>query len=158
MAAVHGSTRMGVLALLLGAGVTQAVTPDQDEARIEALIHAEQAVKTPPAVAATGAPVLASAIAPAPVVAQAIAPSPDQLTNDDWLAPPATPDSRLRFEDVAQHVGHKVAVVTVSDRVHKGVVTAADKRGLTLLVPRHGAGGGATYTLRREQIARIDVL
>jgi Asp/Glu/hydantoin racemase len=150
---------MGVLALLLGAGVTQAATLDQDEARIEALIRAEQAAaKTTPAVATTDATVLASAVAPAPVVAQAIAPSPDQLTNDDWLAPPATPDSRLRFEDIAQHVGRKVAVVTVSDRVHKGVVTAVDKRGLTLLVPHHGAGGGATYTLRREQIARIDAL
>jgi hypothetical protein len=143
--------------LLLGAGASQAATLDQDEARIEALIHAEQAAKAP-AVATTGTPVLASAVAPAPVVAQAIAPSPDKLTNDDWLATPATPDSRLRFEDIAQHVGGKVTVVTVSDRVHKGVITAADKRGLTLLVPHHGAGGGATYTLRREQIARIDAL
>jgi hypothetical protein len=142
------------LALLLVAGAAQAATLDEDEARIEALLKAEQ---TAAAAAASAAefPVVAQSM-PAPVVAQAIAPAPSELSNDDWLAPPPSQDSRLSFEDLAQHIGARVAVVTVNERVHRGIVTAVNARGLTLRVPRAGSGGGAIYTLRREQVARID--
>ncbi|MEO7325107.1 MAG: hypothetical protein ABIW82_09800 [Dokdonella sp.] len=147
------------VALLLCAGALQAAAIDEDEGRIEALIEAEHAATK---AAAAAAAALATepqitVVVPAPVVAQAIAPSPDAISNDDWLASNASPDTRLRFDELAVRIGSKVAIVTVSEHVHRGIVVAADAHGLTLRVPRAGSGGGAVYTLKREQIARIDL-
>jgi hypothetical protein len=143
-----------VFVLLLAAGVVRAVPIDEDEARIEALIRNEHA-----ATAAIQAEVRAQAEAqanapPAPVVAKAIAPPVSELSNDDWLATAATQDVRLTFDQLAQHVGARVTVVTTGERVHRGVVVGVSGHVLTLRVAK--AGGGAIYTLKREQIARID--
>jgi hypothetical protein len=142
--------------LLLCIGPLHAATIDDDESRIEALIEAEHAAARAAVAVTIAIEAQAVATAPAPVAAQAIAPSPDTISNDDWLAADAMPDRRLHFDDLATRVGSKVAIVTVSDHVHRGIVVAADARGLTLRVPRAGSGGAAVYTLKREQIARID--
>lgn len=138
-------------------GALQAATIDEDEGRIEALVEAEHAAARAVAAAALPTEPQITVAVPAPVAAQAIAPSPDAISNDDWLAPRASPKTHLRFDDLATRVGSKVAIVTVSEHVHRGIVAAADAHGLTLRVPRAGTGGGAVYTLKREQIARIDL-
>ena len=142
-------------------GALQAATIDEDEGRIEALVEAEHAAARAAAAAAaalqTDTEPQITVVVPAPVAAQAIAPSPDAISNDDWLASGASPNTHLRFDDLATRVGSKVAIVTVSEHVHRGIVAAADAHGLTLRVPRAGTGGGAVYTLKREQIARIDL-
>lgn len=89
---------------------------------------------------------------PAPVVAVVVAPSRQPDPNDDWLA---RPDSAagLAFGDLAAHVGERVDIVTRNKRRHRGTVTAADARQVTLRVRR--SGGDAAYTLSRDQVVRI---
>lgn len=152
-----GSNRALSAALLLCASALQAATIDEDEGRIEALIEAEHVAAKAIAAAALPVEQPIAVTAPAPVVAQAVAPSLDTISNDDWLSPDAAANRGLRFDELAARVGSKVSIVTVGERVHRGIVAAADARGLTLRVPRAGSGGGAVYTLKREQIARIDL-
>ena len=100
------------------------------------------------------APVLATA-KPAPVVASVVAPPAARAPADDWLAPPPAQDSGLAFADLARHVGARVAIVTAGERVHRGTVVDADARHVVLQVRR--PGGNATYSLRREQVVRVDL-
>ena len=89
---------------------------------------------------------------PAPVVAVVIAPVRPPDPNDDWLAQPDAADG-LAFADLVGHVGDRVEIVTRNKRTHRGTVTAADARQVTLRVRR--SGGAAAYTLLRDQIVRI---
>jgi hypothetical protein len=151
---------------VLGAGLAlalnaQAATTDDDEARIEVLVNAERpavAARMPPptdtyvpAVATAVVPLTASAIAAPGVPARSAAPS-----RDSWVAP-AEPTGGLPFNDLVRHIGDRVAVVTAGARVHRGVVKAVDAEQVTLQVHSPGSVGAATYTLRREQIVRIDL-
>jgi len=141
---------LATLVLLLGIDAARATPVDEDEARIEALIRSEQAVRADiraQAEAQVNAP-------PAPVAAKAIAPRLSELSDDDWLAKAARQDVKLTFDDLAQHIGRRVTVVTTGERVHRGTIVAVNGHVLTLRVAQ--AGGGAVYTLKREQIARID--
>ena len=63
-------------------------------------------------------------------------------------------DTGIRFEDLPREIGAHVRVTTLGQRVHRGVVRAADAHRLTLSTSQHG--GSATYVLQREQIQRID--
>ena len=138
--------RMREVVCAIGVGVlfascVQAGTLEEDEARLDALLAARSA-----------------SAAPAPVVASVTAPTAAREGADnphaDWLAPAPERAVGVAFVDLAQHVGSKVTIVTVGERVHRGVVTAANARQVSLQV--HRRGGDATYTLRREQVVRID--
>jgi hypothetical protein len=140
---------LATLFLLVGIDAAVALPIDEDEARIEVLIRSEHAVQAEirvQAEAQVNAP-------PAPVAAKAIAPPVSELSDDDWLAKAATQDVKLTFDELARHIGRRVTVVTTGERVHRGTIVAVSGRVLTLRVAQ--AGGGAVYTLKREQIARI---
>lgn len=133
-----------------------ATTLEEDEARIEALIQAERAGKAaapapPPPTSVTAATLVVATAAPAPVVASVVA--PPAASSEEWLAAPPR-DAGLSFSELAQRIGQRVTITTANDRVHRGIVGSADARQVTLRVKR--AGGIATYTLSRSQIARID--
>ncbi|GAA0716153.1 hypothetical protein [Dokdonella soli] len=136
---------------LLFALSAQAATLEEDEARIEALLQAEHAaaVRSDMSTIAVAVP-----DTPAPVVAEVVAPPADAVTNEDWLAPAPARDSDLQFADLAQHVGGRVSIVTAGERVHRGTIVAANARQVILQVRQ--PGGHASYTLRREQVVRID--
>lgn len=139
-----------LLFLVLSVDIARAAPIDEDETRIEALLHSEQAVHAQiraQAEAQVNAP-------PAPVAAKAIAPPVSALNDDDWLAKTARQDGQLTFDDLTQNIGRRITVTTDGHRVHRGSVVAANGRILTLRVSQ--AGGGAIYTLKREQIVRID--
>lgn len=140
---------------MLAASCLHARTLEEDEAHIAELIRAELAAVPPPATgpAVTPEPTPAQ---PAPVIAEVIAPapSPPPPPKDDWLAPPAAQEQGLPFGELAQFLGRKVTVVTAGGRVHRGTVSAANAREVTLQVRR--AGGDASYTLQRQQIVRIE--
>jgi len=127
----------------LFAGCVQAGTLEEDEARLDALLAARRA-----AAAAAPAPVVASVTVPAPARAKADDP------HADWLAPAPERAAGIAFADLVGYVGSKVTIVTAGERVHRGVVTAANARQVVLQV--HRRGGDATYALRREQVVRID--
>lgn len=132
-----------------------------DETRIEVLVRAERAIaaaKVPvPADADLPAIAVVTAPPPAPVIAESVAPAPSAAPpKDSWVAP-AEPAGGLPFSDLARHIGDRVAVVTAGARVHRGVVKAVDAEQMTLQVRSPGIGGAAAYTLRREQIVRIDL-
>ena len=131
---------MAVALVGLVTASAMAATLDEDEARLEARLRAQRAAE---AAKANSVPVLAAAIAPPP--------SP----NDEWLAPPSMP-ATLAYDELARHVGERLTVVTRGERVHRGTLTAAGARSLTLVVQRRG--GAASYTLRREQVVRIEPL
>lgn len=124
----------------------QAGTLEQDEARIDALIRAERAEQQRSRMLASAEPV--------PVAATVVAPAVAAVPNEDWLAPPPLDDGGLRFDDLTRYVGGRVTIVTVGQRVHRGVIRSVDARQVILQVRR--AGGNATYALHRDQVARID--
>ena len=64
------------------------------------------------------------------------------------------PDTGIRFEDLPREIGVRVRVTTLGQRVHRGVIRAADAHRLTLSTSQHG--GSAVYVLSREQVQRID--
>lgn len=141
-------TRMRYVVCAIGCGLlfaarVQAGTLEEDEARLDALLAAKRA-----AAAAAPAPVVASVTAPSPVREDAGNP------HADWLAPAPERTSGVAFADLSQYVGARVTIVTAGERVHRGVVTAANARQVVLRV--HRRGGNATYALRREQVTRID--
>lgn len=140
------------LAFALAAAWASAATLEEDEARIEALILAERAGAASKLPLTPPVAVAAVAAAPAPLAASVVAPTP--TPNDQWLAAPAR-EAGLPFAELAQRVGQRVTITTANDRVHRGVVGSADARQVTLRVKR--PGGNATYTLSRNQIARIDL-
>lgn len=139
-------------------GPVHAASLEQDEARIDALIRAEHAARQP----ATPAPVLATAKiphrsdAPAPVVASVTAPPlPAQGSSEAWRSAPSA-DAGLGFGQLAQNVGRRVVIVTAGEKVHRGIVQAADAAQVILRVKLSG-GNAATYSLRRNQVTRIDL-
>lgn len=139
--------------LAWAAAWANAATLEEDEARIEALIQAERAGRAgqpaaPPPVAIA---VATTTAAPAPLAASVVA--PPAAPSDEWLAAP-TRNAGLAFSELAQRVGQRVTITTANERVHRGVVGSVDARQVTLRVRR--PGGNATYTLNRNQIARID--
>lgn len=140
--------------LLVTTGI-HAGTEDEDEVRIGAQIEARLAAApvAAPGVAVTMALAQPPAPEPAPVIAEVIAPRlPDN--HEDWLAPSPPQNDGVPFAELAGWIGRKVAILTVGERVHRGTVTAVSAREVTLQVRR--TGGTATYTLRREQVLRID--
>ena len=155
---ISASWMLGV-GLLLALDI-RAAALDDDEARIEVLVRAERAIAAAevPAPAEADLPAIAvvSAPPPEPVIAESVAPAPSAPPRDSWVAP-AEPAGGLPFSDLARHIGDRVAVVTAGARVHRGVVKAVDAEQMTLQVRSPGIGGAAAYTLRREQIVRIDL-
>ena len=125
-----------------------AQTAEEEEAHISALISAELAGQRPPAPAAG-----VSGAEPAPVIAEVFA-NPQQAEHD-WLAPPGPQDTGLAFAELEQYRGRRVTIVTTGERVHRGIVSSATPRAVTLSVRR--AGGLATYTLQKQQIVRIEL-
>ena len=144
------STKRGLAlvatALACVAGSVQAVTPQEDEDRIEALLKAERARErfAEAEAAAREAPVIAAAVA-----------TPVATPNDDWLAPQLE-TSGMPFDDLARAIGRRVEITTEGRRRHRGVVLSANAQQVTLQVARRG--GAAVYTLKRAQVARIDPL
>jgi hypothetical protein len=130
------------------AGVAAAQTLDEDEARIEQIMHAPVA-EPAPAIAST-APVDDS-VKETPVVAAVVAPA--QTANDEWLAP-TQHDEGMAFAELAKSIGRRVSITTTQSREHVGVITSADSKQVTLQVTRKG--GSAAYTLLREQIEHIE--
>ena len=147
--------RCALAACLLVATRLQAGTQEDDEAQVAALIRAQLAVAPLAAPGAAVTMALAPAQSPAPVIAEVIAPQPVEPPSDDeWRAPTPSQDEGLSFAELAQYVGRPVTIVSGGGRVHRGTVSAANAREVTLRVRR--AGGSATYTLQRNQILRID--
>ena len=138
-----------ICALVGAAAHAAPPTPQQDEARIEELMLAESTASSPATKTAAAAPPSSDA----PVIA-AVAPPPSS-GNEDWLVTHAKEEG-LAFADLGGRIGRRVAIVTTNQREHRGTVIAANARQVTLSVRR--SGGTATYTLRREQIRRIDSL
>ena len=87
------------------------------------------------------------------MIAEVTAAVPAPSENDAWLVP-AVEQNGLPFAELRHYVGRRVDIVTTGDRAHRGTVKSADARQVTLLVRR--PGGNATYTLRREQVKRVD--
>ena len=155
--------------LLLPLSAVAAAT-DDDEARIEVLIQAERGdagadsetarpPTTPiaPAIAPSGrvAPADSAAVAtmqPTPAGAAGVA-NAGPVHSAVPSAPPAA-DSTLRFDDLKHHVGETIRIVTTAGKQNYAEVLSADAREVTLRV--HQAGGLATYTMQRAQIARIE--
>ena len=132
---------------LICASTAMAATLDEDEARIEALVQAEHVA---------AAQKEAARVAAVPVVAEVVAKpisEHDATSNADWLAPQVSGPG-LQFEDMPHYVGSSLSIVTAGDRVHHGTLVAANPKQITLQVRQ--PGGSASYTLRREQIVRID--
>ena|SRR5688500_10363475 len=135
-----------VLLLAAGAvlgGTAQAGSLQEDEARIEALLKAER----------KAAPAGGAANPATPVIAEVTAAVPAPSENDEWLVPKIE-QGGLPFADLKHYVGQRVEIVTIGNREHRGIVKSADARQVTLLV--HRPGGNATYTLRRDQVKRVD--
>jgi hypothetical protein len=157
--------RGGIAVVLLAfAAVAGAAQRDAEEARVEARIQADhdalaRASRAAPAQAPATAPAQAAGArsapdgegASAPVLASAVPPPPSP--NDDWLAHPPAPDT-LAFDELGRHLGEALTVFTRGEREHRGTLAAANARTLTLVVRRRG--GKASYTLRREQVLRIE--
>jgi hypothetical protein len=149
------------LALLLAAGavlagvahadVARAGSLQEDEARIEALLNAERAAQAKRALVGTAESGVADPATP--VIAEVTAAVPAPSENDAWLVP-AIEQNGLPFAELRHYVGRRVDIVTTGDRAHRGTVKSADARQVTLLVRR--PGGNATYTLRRDQVKRVD--
>ena len=139
------------LAAFAPAGAARAGSLEEDEARIEALLKAERTARAERAftVAAIGG----VADPATPVIAEVTAAVPAPSENDEWLAPKIEQNG-LPFADLTHYVGRRVEIVTTGDREHRGTVKSVDARQVTLLVRR--PGGNATYTLRREQVKRVD--
>lgn len=85
-----------------------------------------------------------------PVIAAAV--PPEASVSDDWLV--SHPEREgLSFADLSGYVGRRVLIKTTGEREHRGTVLAVDAKEVTLSQRR--AGGSATYTIKREQVARV---
>ena len=151
----HGRVEGWRLAWLLVAGgmlagAAQAGSLQEDEARIEALLKAERAARDErAAIAASNV----QADPATPVIAEVTAAVPAPSENDAWLVPKVEQNG-LPFAELKHYIGQRVEITTTGDREHRGTVTSADARQVTLVVRR--PGGNATYTLRRDQVKRDD--
>ena len=146
----------GLLAGLFWLGAHAAPPGSDHEEQVAAQIQAELdgAPAARPGAAVTRG-LAKPAVAKSPVMVEVVAPDPpppDAVDASGAVAPQAS--AGIPFADLVRLVGQRITVVTRGERVHRGVVAAADARAVTLEVRR--AGGTATYTLRREQVARID--
>lgn len=137
---------------MMSAGGVHAVTPEEDEARIEVLVRAEHEAAAQRAQEAATADTSSPDAVPVAAVVKAYAPSVAG-GNDDWLAERSA-EAGAPFAELAQHIGDRVSIVTRGDRRHSGVIRSANARQVTLGVRRRG--GDATYTLRRDQVLRIE--
>jgi hypothetical protein len=159
-----------LLAIQLVPAAAGVGSPEQDEARIEALIRMEQhpeAVAAPVAAPATETTVQAAPPAPVKAPAPVVAPAPTAHVPAVPAAPAATtsalatltddPDEPggLRFEDLKRHVGETLRITTTNGTQRTARVQSADARQVTLLVSQ--PGGTATYTLQRTQIIGIEM-
>ncbi|TLY50767.1 MAG: hypothetical protein E6K53_09470 [Gammaproteobacteria bacterium] len=147
-------TRLLLLFVPLLAG---AVTPEEDEARIEALLRAEKA-------GVAAAPATVTPIAPAATSPTAIAvgPSPALATPVENSmpapAPVATPTAAapgVPYASLKDHLGARVHVVLKNGAEHYAQLESADARQITLAVPSFEYT--AQFSVPREQIARIDL-
>jgi hypothetical protein len=134
------------------AGGVAAQTLDEDEARIEELMRAPHAAAPAAPAAVAIAPASDNSALETPVVAAVVAPAP--TANDEWLAAPQQPDESLPFAELAKNIGKRVSITTSNEREHNGIITSADAKQVTLQVKR--AGGNASYTLRRDQVVRVE--
>jgi len=125
-------------ALLLAAAAEPVPSAAQDEARIEALVLAEL----------SGAPAVAKA---ADTEAPVIRPSKAVSQSAETLK--AQPGDLIAFDDLRQMLGRTVRFTTKSGHSHVAVVDAVS--GGTVRLQVRMAGGQATYSLERGQIARI---
>ncbi|MBN8726694.1 MAG: hypothetical protein J0H15_03190 [Xanthomonadales bacterium] len=146
----------GLLAALFCLAAEAGQAASGDEERVAAQMQAELAgAPTAPAGAAVTRGLQDRPAAESPVMVEVVAPEPPPPHAADGSgAVPSAAAEGVPFADLARLVGHRVTLVTTGERVHRGVVAAASAREVTLEVRR--AGGTATYTLRREQVARID--
>jgi len=140
-----------VLAAFAPAGTARAGSLQEDEARIEALLKAERTARAERAVAVAATGGVADPATP--VIAEVTAAVPPPSENDAWLVP-TIEQNGLPFAELKHYVGQRVEILTTGDREHRGTVKSADARQVTLVVRR--AGGNATYTLRRDQVKRVD--
>lgn len=140
-----------VLAGVTQAGIARAGSLQEDEARIEALLKAERMARAERAVTVAAAGGVADPATP--VIAEVTAAVPAPSENDAWLVP-TIEQNGLPFAELKHYVGQRVEILTTGDREHRGTVKSADARQVTLLVRR--PGGNATYTLRRDQVKRVD--
>jgi hypothetical protein len=151
-----GSKRIGSLGwLMLGlalASQVQAGTLQEDEARIEELLRAERAAIVPVTTQVSGSALAAASTTP--VIAEVVATVAKPSATDEWLAP-AVEQAGLPFGELTHYVGQRVRITTTGEREHLGTVASANARQVTLQVRR--AGGNATYTLRRDQVQRVDL-
>jgi len=124
---------------------------DVDEERISVQMRAELEASPAPGAGAVSHPLRDAPPAEAPVMVEVVAPAPPSV---DGSGVTRAASQGLSFADLERFVGRPVTVTTTGERVHRGKVLAASAREVQLQVRR--AGGTATYTLRREQVARID--
>ena len=164
-----------MLILLLLPATTAAISPEEDEARIEALIRAERdaavapigatlAARAPAPAATPTAPVRTGSASAAPVAgAAALAqPQPQAITGSAVGAvppvergsdlPAAAPRS-LSFDDLKHHVGEALRFTMTSGSQRYARVQAADSRQVIVLVRQ--PSGTATLTLLRSQVAAV---
>lgn len=135
--------------------IASAVTPEEDEARIEVLIRAEKA-----GLAAAPSPVAADAPSPPAVVAAtpSAASAPAATNSVTTPAPAATPTAAapgLPYASLKDYIGAKVHVVLKSGAEHNARLESVDARQITLAVPSFEYT--AQFSVPREQIARIDL-
>lgn len=151
MIATTWAARALMGALLATSGL-HAQTLEDDEAHIAELIRAELA-RVPLADPATA--IDPASTGPAPVIAEVIAPAPSAPPEpEEWLAPQSSQDQGMPFADLANFLGRRVTIVSTGERVHRGIVSSANAREVTLRVRR--SGGNASYTLKRQQVVRIE--
>jgi len=174
--ATHTELTMSIarmLILLLLPVTAAAITPEEDEARIEALISAERDASRAPIAAASPAstpPTAATPAAPARTVPAspvavpiATAPTQQKETTGSPVAavqpvargsgsPPADAGS-LSFDDLKHHVGEALRFTMASGSQRYARVQSADSRQVIVLVRQ--PSGTATLTLQRSQITAV---
>jgi len=153
-----------LLGLVLPAAIAAAVTPEEDESRIEALILLEREASRP--VAATellpGAAESSRSVSIPSTTGLVDVPAQSRVSAAALVAPakPATSlDAEvpsLRFDDLGKHIGQTLRITTANGKQRNARVQSADSRQVTLLVTQ--PGGIATYTLQRAQVAAIQAL
>jgi len=160
-----------MLILLLLPVTAAAISPEDDEARIEALIRAERdaagtatAATSPASAPSTDAiptapartvPASPAAVAAAPTQLEPITVSPVaavQAVDRESDSPPAVPGS-LSFDDLKHHVGEALRFTMTSGSQRFARVQSADSRHVVVLVRQ--PSGTATLTLQRSQITAV---
>lgn len=127
-----------------------AQTPEEDEARIEALMGSPIA-HVSAGVAAAVVPKVDDSINETPIAAAVVAPAPSE--NDSWLAAPQQ-DEGLEFSALPKLAGQRVAVIMAQDKERVGTIVTADAKQVTLKITRKG--GSASYSIPREKILRVE--